>query len=43
MPVLGMGIELLDLESNNKHFINIASVGLDAEIVYNAKKLKDYP
>jgi diacylglycerol kinase (ATP) len=36
--------ELLDLgKCNNKYFINIASVGLDAEIVYNAIKLKRLP
>lgn len=36
--------ELVDLgKCNDKYFINIASVGLDAEIVYNAIKLKRLP
>ncbi|NLM36329.1 MAG: diacylglycerol kinase family lipid kinase [Clostridiales bacterium] len=36
--------ELVDLgKCNEKYFINIASVGLDAEIVYNSIKLKRLP
>ncbi|NLZ48992.1 MAG: diacylglycerol kinase family lipid kinase [Clostridiales bacterium] len=36
--------ELVDLgKCNDKYFINIASVGLDAEIVYNAIKIKRLP